>query len=267
MIEAAPKPPENPRVEHRCAFVLHGLNAHPARMSDIAKLLESLGYKTTNGTLTGHAPNTTQSDIEKISAERWKKDFREQWHSANKDCETQSSERVFVGFSLGALTGMNLFDSGEEKLLPSKMILLAPALALRKKTLLIRTVSWLPFGALPSLNHPDYRVSASTTLSSYDALFKLHDTWQNWAWRKTSFISTLLFLAPEDELVNSEKIEQEIRQRKLDDWTLSWISNSASKLKPNYHHLIIDERSQGTEEWQKFTALTKTFLQTHVKIK
>lgn len=267
MIEATPKPPENPWVHPRCAFVLHGLNSHPERMSDIAKLMESLGYKTTNGILTGHAPDKSQSDIKKISAERWKIDFQEQWNSANRDCQTQSSERIFVGFSLGALTGMNLFDSGEEKLLPSKMILLAPALALRNKTILIRAISWLPFGALPSLNHPDYRVSTSTSLSSYSALFKLHDSWQNTGWKKTSFISTMIFLAPDDELVNSQTIAQEIKKRNLNNWAVGWISNNSSKLKPNYHHLIIDERSQGSEEWKKFTTLTKTFLQSHVKNK
>lgn len=252
---------DTPAQQPQCAFVLHGLNTNPQRMTDLAQLMEGLGYKSRVGVLSGHEKTPADVSGRTVSAEVWLNDFREQWQLANEGCESEQAQRIFVGYSLGALTGMSVFDQPSEKSLkPTKMILLAPALMLRKKTLLIRSISWLPFGSLPSVNHPDYRARAWTSLKSYDALFTLHDQWRPQRWSQTQRIPTLVVLAPQDELVDSEGLDAELQQRAFTLWTRYWINNDSSKLKPRYRHLIIDQLSLGTEQWQKFTEHVGRFM-------
>lgn len=255
-------PEETPQV-HRCAFVLHGLNTNPKRMDDLAKLAESLGYKSQIGVLSGHAPEQNDSNrSQKITASVWQSEFHDQWLQANKNCLDEKSQRLFIAYSLGALTGMSVFDQTNPTVKPTRMVLISPALKLRKKTLLIRAISWLPFGALPSVNHPDYRARDWTALRSYDALFALHDQWRPVRWTHTGKIPTLLVLAPVDELVDSEGLSHELEQKKINLWQVHWLNNDSSKLKPRYRHLIIDQLSQGAEQWQNFSEQMSSFLST-----
>jgi esterase/lipase len=247
--------------QSRCAYVLHGLNTNPKRMEELAEIMRKEDYATNVGVLAGHHPPAEVNQDAAISSEQWRQDLTKQWTSATSTCPAQSDQRIFVAYSLGAITGLNVFDSSEGLPLPTKMILISPALALRKKTYLIRALSWLPFGSLPSLNHPDYRAKDTTPLSSYKALFQLHDQWQKVAWKNTGSIKTLVVLDPEDELVDSQKADSLVKTKNLKSWTLYWTNNESSKLKPKYHHLIIDARSQGQEQWDMFSAKARKFIQ------
>lgn len=245
----------------RCALVLHGLNTDPDKMIELAQFSEKFGYKTRLGVLTGHHTRETAEDSQKkISAEQWQNDFTLDWAQAIQNCIADTSERLFIGYSLGALAALNYFDQDETKLLPTKMILIAPALAFRKKTALIRMLTWLPFGAIPSFNHPDYRAQAWTSLASYKALFELNAAWQKIAWQRIGKIPTLVVLAAQDELVDSQAVENEIRAHAADTWKSIWLSNEDSELHPRYFHLMIDSKSIGNAMWQKFTSDAANFL-------
>lgn len=258
-----------PTVDHRahCAFVLHGLNTNPRRMDSLAHLTESLGYRTSVGILSGHEVNkpsssdqTSTSSSNSTTAEKWQNEFRSQWSAAVQPCLEKFSERVLIAYSLGALTGLSVFDGGANLPLPTRMILIAPALLLRKKTVFVRALSWLPFGSLPSMNHPDYRARPWTPLSDYRALFSLRDSWEADAWKVTGTTSTLVILSPEDELVDSQGLADQVAQKSMNRWTILWLSNSFSKLIPHYHHLMIDEKSFGQQSWDTFTEQASRFL-------
>lgn len=255
-------PPTSESADHhnRCAFVMHGLNTHPQKMSDLANLAGKLGFGTSVGILSGHHPEGKKEQDDLVSAEKWRQEFKEQWSNAVSECKGAADERLFIAYSLGAVTGMSVFDQDSSLELPTKMILISPALALRKKTILIRALSWLPFGSLPSINHPDYRARPSTPLKNYDALFKIHDGWKKFQWKATSQIPTLLVLSPEDELVDSQHLEQTLKQRQQTAWQIHWLSNENSTLKPRYYHLIIDEMSQGKQQWDSFTGAAVRFV-------
>jgi esterase/lipase len=245
---------------NKCAFVIHGLNTNPKRMHDLARLAQNAGFETTIGILSGHHNNLKSEDSATISAENWQSEFLNQWSNATKKCINRYDQKILIGYSLGALLGLTLFDGATQIEKPTKMILVAPALTLQNKTLLIRAISFIPFGGLPSANHPDYRARAWTPFSEYAALFKLNDRWKKTAWSKTAQVPTLVALEAKDELVDSKKIEQQIKERQMTHWTIEWISNQSSQLKPKYHHLIIDERSQGAEQWKKFSERVMKFL-------
>ncbi|MEN9810033.1 MAG: hypothetical protein RLZZ488_1600 [Pseudomonadota bacterium] len=243
----------------RCAFVMHGLNTHPKKMSDLATLAEKLGFTTTVGILSGHQPDEKKTTDNLVSENQWRQEFKEQWSQSVSKCNGPSNERLFIAYSLGAVTGLSVFDQDDSVILPTKMILISPALALRKKTILIRALSWLPFGSLPSVNHPDYRARPNTPLKNYNALFKIHDGWKKFQWKATSQIPTLVVLSPDDELVDSQNIEQSLKQRQQSSWQIHWLSNENSTLRPRYYHLIIDELSQGKQQWDSFTEAAVRF--------
>lgn len=247
---AAHQADSNAKVQHQlCAMVLHGLNTHPGKMADLAHLLEQHSFKTKLGILTGHSP-TPRTD-ESISAEQWKNDFRRQWTEATSNCANRGDSSIFVGYSLGAVVGLSLFDSDPSIHLPDKIILIAPALEFRLKVSTIKAISWFPWGSLPSLNHSDYRARSWTPIQSYQALFQLQKEWKKNAWKKTGSIHTLVALNADDELVDSQKLQSEINNAKLQNWATIWLSNSKSLLRPNYHHLIIDKLSLGDHSWEQ----------------
>ena len=231
-----------------CAYVLHGLNTNPTRMEDLAELLRKKNFQTTLGTLSGHSKTASQNEI--ISAARWQSEFIEQWTKATTPCQSKQDQRLFVGYSLGALTAMNIFDSQTSIPFPTNLILLSPALSFRPVVALIRGIAWLPFGSLPSLNHPDYRARNMTPLKSYSALFKLHAGWRNFAWSRTASIPTLVVLSENDELVDSQGIAKELAERKLEHWKILWLHNDDAPLRPRYHHLMIDQKSMGARAWK-----------------
>ena len=245
----------------RCAFVLHGLNTNPKRMEDLAELTRQAGFTASVGQLTGHGTEINSEKEKKITAEIWKQDFIEQWSAATAKCTGNKDERLFVAYSLGAVTGLNVFDSSSGISLPTKMILISPAITLRKKTLLVRAISWIPFGSIPSVNHPDYRAREYTPLRNYKALFQLRDQWLDVAWSRTGTVKTFVVLSPEDELVDSQDANELVTKRNLKTWTIHWLNNASSELSPKYYHLIIDVRSQGQEQWDLFSARAKEFIQ------
>lgn len=112
---------EIPMRENACALIMHGLNTNPERMSDIAALLDANNFKTLIGRLTGHDKKHLPNEV--ISSEQWKTDFMSQWKEATSECSGEKQQRVFVGYSLGALTALTSFDTDKGLQLPTKMIL------------------------------------------------------------------------------------------------------------------------------------------------
>lgn len=245
---------------HTCAFILHGLNTHPAKMNALKEHLKTLSETTISmGVLAGHHPE--EKTNENISASTWQNEFASQWSDAVSGCKEPSDRRIFVGYSLGALVALSLLDNNSKLLPPTHMILIAPALRLRKKVVLVKALSWLPFGALPSLNHREYRARNWTSFAAYDALFNLNNNWKKNPWGVSSLIPTVVFLAKDDELVDSQAIAEQVAG--FPKWKTSWISNDESSLKPSYHHLMIDEESVGKTSWARMTQNIDELLDRH----
>jgi alpha-beta hydrolase superfamily lysophospholipase len=238
---------EQQEERHSCAWLLHGLNTKPEKMSALQEYLRKYTQSSSVGILAGHHPDRMPNEV--ISASQWKSEFSSQWNNAISDCTKPNDKRIFVGYSLGALVALSLLDGSFGIQSPTHMVLIAPALKLRKKVAIVKAISWLPFGALPSLNHRDYRARNWTSLSAYDALFDLNNAWKKDAWKISGTIPTLVFLAKYDELVDSQNLAEKVKDFPL--WKTIWISNEASTLKPAYHHLMIDEASAGIDSWTR----------------
>ena len=61
---------------------------------------------------------------------------------------------------------------------------------------------------------------------------------------------TLVFMDPEDELVSLKDLRKNIKNFGLSNWEIREVSASLSKLKPKYHHLIIDSDCVDPETWR-----------------
>jgi len=245
-----------------CAWILHGLNTHPKKMSALRDYLSKHSSSASIGVLSGHHPEAAAH--EKITAANWKSEFSSQWKDAVSQCNHSSDRRIFAGYSLGALVALSLLDGASDIPAPTHMVLIAPALKLRKKVNLVKALSWLPFGALPSLNHEEYRARSWTTLSAYDALFDLNKNWQQNSWKFSKKIPTVMFLARQDELVDSQTIAHDVEN--FSHWKTVWISNEKSRLKPAYHHLMLDEASVGKDSWTRIQQEIDLLLNTKSEI-
>lgn len=249
----------SPSMHHnKCALVIHGLNTNPNKMEQLASVVRNLDYKAKLAILAGHRGNL-ENDKD-VSAARWQTEFTEQWRESITDCRSEHDERILIGYSLGALVAMNAFDSKETKPPPTKMVLIAPALELRYFVSVLKIISWIPGLKIPSLNNPEYRAQSYTSMRAYDALFQIHDEWQKSKWKNTGAISTIVALSSKDELVDSKHLSKKINEIKSKNWKTIWLDNQESKIKPKYHHLIIDEESLGSKSWNIFTEEIKNHL-------
>ena len=242
----------------KCALVIHGLNTKPDKMKNIADLLREQNFKTELAVLSGHSEDHERNSV--ISKQVWENEFRAQWNSSTKTCQSDTDSRVLIGYSLGALVALHHFDTLETKPLPTKMILLAPAISLRSYVNSIRLFSWLPWLKIPSLNHADYRAQEYTPVRAYSALFQIHDIWQKKRFTQTEKVSTLVVLSERDELIDSQEVNERIKQLKENLWKVIWVNNDETKLTTKYHHLIIDKESLGEISWNELTEEIKNHL-------
>jgi alpha-beta hydrolase superfamily lysophospholipase len=247
---------ESPRPSNIRAVVvmIHGLNVNPEKMDSLIDLLNSRGAACLRLSLAGH-----HDDLDArpgITREVWLKEARHAYVEARKRADEWGVPIEFVGYSLGGALNIDLMANDPEIVRYDRMALLAPAIEYNAPEGLIDVMSGL-FGlgaGLPSLNNPSYRSNPSTSFSMYLSLFdSAHHAQRALPGRVN--VPTLVMIDPDDELVNFQGTKRWIQSQSLTEWQLIPVSNLESKLKPKYHHLIIDEPAVGAREWERMTRL------------
>ena len=145
-----------------------------------------------------------------------------------------------------------------------RMILFAPALTPR--FLHQRFRYFLPFKTIviPSRSPRQYRANHGTPVSAYIALLDAVDHFKRFVSNKLN-IPTAVFINEKDELVSYSRLNTFVKKFGLDLWQTHGFRKSRLRSVTRYNHLMIDEGSAGSKEWQSLRALINDHLQSCLK--
>jgi hypothetical protein len=245
------------------ALVAHGLNLLPSRMDAIAVLLSEAGWLVTRAALAGHGGNGAV--YRSVTRGR----FLDDLHGPTCRVVARAREAskaggplpaVFVGFSLGALVTQDLINGPAFTRPPfAAQVLLAPAIAVKPFTHVVRALTFLPWLSLPSLSLESHRAARGTTLAAYAALFDsraalLHTPMDR------SRIPTLVLVHPDDELVSLPGTRELIAEKGLMTWEIETVDKAGHAQPRTVNHLIIDPGSFSAREWTRVSKRLLRFL-------
>jgi len=134
----------------------------------------------------------------------------------------------------------------------NKQVLFAPALELSYKQYLLMLLQFLPNSFLvPSVHMPEYRFHEGTTLGAYRACIEASKNFKKLSSKKALNIPTLVFLNPNDELINYKNTVSLLKSHDLRSWSIELVSNSQSSHSKPRAHMMIDSTCLGDAEWKK----------------
>jgi len=238
--------------------VAHGLNLKPSAMDDLCTALNMRGFHTYRVSLTGH--DTRHEDV--FPASRWSEDFAASYRSAQSMDLTLPT--YIVAFSAGGLVATHFLDSMPAEVKPPhKMVLLAPALALRllPRSAYLLTWVWPLKLAVRNLAPESYRRLDYTPLFWYRNTIELYDETRELAHvDRLQKIPTLILLSRDDELISRTILSEWLEHNHLvKTWRVEQV-RPEPKTGNLYQHLIIDENSLGETQWRDTTARIAAFL-------
>jgi esterase/lipase len=235
------------------AFLLHGLNAKPSVMDDLAKFLNGKGVDVLRGSLRGHLGNAMEK--EDISREIWLQETYEYYCSAKKKSRELGVPLFFIGYSLGALIFNDLLVN-TKGITVDKMVLFSPAFKIRWHLRLFSFIFKLgDFLKLPSANLPEYRSSNYTSFGAYRALWESYNSLD---FEKLDPPQALIIMDPKDELVSYSKTEDLVK--KYPSWKLLPVDTSGSRNSRKYGHITFNEKSFGEGKWGDISKEMEKFL-------
>lgn len=236
------------------ALVAHGLNLKPSKMNSLVKVLTNENIEVLRVSLGGH--RGSQREGLYTTHQGWRNEFQAHYCLALKKAKRDSLPIYYLGFSLGALIGLDFLNTQDFHQV-KKMILISPATDVHWYSKIPGKLGWIGGKiSLPSKNLKEYRSQPSTSLASYTAMKKSQKSLVDMNINSLN-IPTRIFVDPDDELVSLKKIKKRISKNSLDNWKLEAISNKGSTLKKTYHHLVVDKDSMGPKVWERVTTQIK----------
>ncbi len=233
------------------ALLVHGLNLNSERLLAISEACQALDYVVLRLRLSGHRGGYSDAFNGSIAA--WRDDYAA--------CEVEIAKLkktigqvpcLFIGMSLGALTFIDHCQTSGSQTF-HRALFLCPALALRWTSHLLRLPSaWFPSLSVISLSDPHYRVCNKLPLHIYSELYRCLKS-VHLKLKSSSFnLKTDIFIHPLDELVSPNGIKKLILNRKLSNANFHVLTNEK---KIGTYHLIVDEKSMGSSNWQFFLSV------------
>ncbi len=245
---------QNPERPKALIVLVHGLNLKPEKMDDWAQVLMQRGALILRVGLKGHEGSL--EDMQEVHAFDWQQDFREAMLKAYKKSLDLDIPIYFLGFSLGALVGIDWLEhTSDEHISFKKMVLIAPALSLPWYSK--QAVKFLSFfnkkTILPSRSPKNYRAQSGTSVSAYEALISLKEAVDKAAYKKSN-VSTLVIMDKDDELISLEDIKKLINEHRLNNWSTEVVNNKFAHENYGFRHLLVDEESVGADLWGQITS-------------
>lgn len=231
-------------------LLLHGLNLRPQKMDDWSTLLTSHGAFVVRLALHGHAGDVKQ--MAAVSADTWRSQMTEAMSVANNFAREKNLPLYFMGFSLGALVGLEWLSHQEtSQSIIEKSVLIAPALSVPwYSRSLISMLSVFGRGlVLPSRSPEQYRANKGTTVAAYMSLFELKESLESLHYRHLN-LPTLILIDRYDELVDYRDIRSVIEQNNLSQWQLRMVDNRFAHDNFGFRHLLVDEEAMGNQLWK-----------------
>ena len=241
-------------------LVVHGLNVRPDAMFPIIEWLKQHGSDTCLVKLAGHHENSIP--LQQVSFAAWESSMRKGYDYAKNIAIENKLPLVFLGYSLGALLGQLLLSSPEKPIAFDKQILLAPAIALRKRVNLLRFFFLFNDLRLPSFTPEAYRANKGLPVKWYKVVFKMNSNMRKGRCHKLN-IPTLVFIDPKDELISYSRLAELCRRYQLTRYELVALDSDVRTGERPYHHLIINELAMGSRNWQLMTSKMRDFIFEH----
>lgn len=246
------------------ALVIHGLNLKPERLRPLidelrrrrigAVLCSLQGHGENYRPLAGYTPEEARlAAFRQVSYAGWRGEIEAAYATAATYAAAHNAPLFLVAFSMGALLGCELLATAPTVRF-DRMVLLAPALALRLHSHLPALLARWPRIAIRSFAPRYYRANPATPIAAYQALRTALHTLQRQR-NPVLNVPTLVLIDPGDELVSATGIRRFIRQNELSRWRLHPICKQPTRPDATFHHLIIDAESVGPATWQ--TMLTQ----------
>jgi pimeloyl-ACP methyl ester carboxylesterase len=250
---------ESPRA---VAVLTHGLNLNPGRMRALASVLQADGIDVLQLQLSGHEMGLDDqlrlARFRQADFSRWQQEMADSVALAAEHAALNGLPLYLVGFSLGGLLSVDHVNQHPDSAVQG-MVLLAPALALRRTSYLLMPLGYLPDFYLPSFAANDYRANDFAPVSAYDALYQGLDIFLSTVEPAHIDIPTLLAIDAGDELVSSDGVSNFMARHQL--WNWQWLplvkSEGAARV---LDHLIVDEQSLGADTWQYLQRRMLAFL-------
>ncbi len=243
-------------VKTAVSLVAHGLNQKPDAMLSLVSWMTKQGSDVYLVKLSGH--HKGGRDIQNVTASVWQKEMLEGYQLAKRASLDAAVPIFFLGYSLGALLGQSMAVAMDSALF-DKQVLIAPAIAIRSRSYLIKLLFF--FGKqrhLPSFTPREYRVNKSLPLLIYDYLFTEERKILKSGFNKLN-IPTLIIIDPKDELVSYKKLLQLISRFGLSNYRVV-VLDDVKERSGAYHHLIVDEKTMGPKNWKMATGAIGRFL-------
>lgn len=244
------------------ALVIHGLNLRPDKMESIIEILTGAGVDALNLSLRGHGINYSRQDgkddaqarliaFKSVSYQLWRNEIYAAYRIAKHRSTQHSVPLFFVGFSFGALMGVDLLASMPDVQF-DRMVLFAPGLTIHTRYQIARVLSPFPTLTIPSFAIKSYRANDGTPIAAYNALLdSLGHLHQNLTPKVN--VPALIFIDPKDEFVSFDALKKLAEKENLDQWKFHVVKKEAAGAPGKIHHLIIDEASTGQDAWKAMT--------------
>jgi esterase/lipase len=247
-------------------LVVHGLNVKPSKMGTpstegtLVKLFLDSGYHVYRVTLKGH--NGPLEDMKNVTRVEWIHDAYFQYCQAKTIAVTERLPLYLLGFSLGALVYEVLMN--EETAVPvqfEKIILFSPAIAIRPAA---KTVLWLrPFtnngSIIKSVSPKEYRAQTGASMAAYRTVFDMEESLCSTSFNNCN-VNTIIFIDKNDEMASVEILRERINKYELTNWRIYEITNTGAIIRPQYHHLLIDNKCVSASTWQYISETILNFL-------
>lgn len=235
-------------------ILLHGLNLRPAKMDGWASLLSSHGALVMRFALFGHTG--TEGQMGQVNETIWRQQFAETVKEAQARAAELKVPIHFVGFSLGALLGLEWLSAQTELSEPSinKMVLIAPAIATPwYSRTAVSIISWLGRTfTMPSRSPKHYRANSGTSVAAYQALFAIKKSLLSQKFKNTN-LPALILIDQYDELIPLDEIKDIIAQHRLSRWQLEVVDNRFAHDNYGFRHLMVDEEAVGKPLWDELS--------------
>lgn len=232
--------------------VTHGLNLDPVTMTDIEHALQDAGVDVLSLDLSGHESGLDEDgrlvQFREANFSIWREDIDRAVAMAANRASEQSVPLYLVGFSLGGLLSVDYLNRHPDTPV-ERMVLLAPALALRWTSYLLMPLTALPNFFLPSVGPADYRANNFAPVSAYESLYEGLSDFLEQVNREHINRPTQVWINEGDELVSPDGLRTFLREQDLSAWTVRGISKSTGAASV-LNHLIIDRNSLGEESWE-----------------
>ncbi|MDR0710120.1 MAG: lysophospholipase [Spirochaetaceae bacterium] len=247
-------------------IVVHGLNLKPSKMGTpsaegtVVKLLLDYGYHVYRVTLKGHSGPI--EDMQNVIQQDWIYDAYFQYCQAKIIADNEQLPLYLLGFSLGALVYEVLMN--KETPIPvqfEKVALFSPAIAIKPVSKIVLGLQPFTNGRsiIRSVSPEEYRAQRGVSMSAYKIVFNMEESLTSSSFRNCN-TNTIIFIDKNDEMVSIGILRRRIHQYGLTNWIIHEVTNTGAAIRPQYHHLLIDNRCVSASTWQYISETILSFL-------